>query len=77
MGMGKKGCGTRFNSLDTEMLTRIRDALDFDAAPAAVLLTAVEGKAFCAGGDIKHVAALPSPREKVTESARAHSYILS
>ena len=47
------------------MLTRIRDALAAEAPPAAVLLTAVEGKAFSAGGDIKHVDALPSHREKV------------
>jgi len=62
----------KFNSLDTEMLTTIRDALDEalgdgsrPPACAGILLSAVEGRAFCAGGDIKHVAALKSPRERV------------
>lgn len=56
----------KFNSLNTEMLTIIRDALDEHADEIrGVLLSAVEGRAFCAGGDIKHVSGLGSEEERI------------
>jgi enoyl-CoA hydratase/carnithine racemase len=61
----------KFNSLNSEMLNLINAALDAhlgdgSAAPSCtgVLLTAVEGRAFCAGGDINHVASM-SREDKV------------
>ena len=56
----------KFNSLNTEMLTIIRDALDEHADEMrGVLLSAVEGRAFCAGGDIKHVSGMGSEEERI------------
>ena len=58
----------KFNSLDTEMLTLIRDALDEHGSSGeleGVVLSAAEGKAFCAGGDIKHVDGLPDAAARV------------
>jgi enoyl-CoA hydratase/carnithine racemase len=57
----------KFNSLDTEMLTLIRDALDAHAAElkGVILSAALGGRAFSAGGDIKHVAALPDAAARV------------
>lgn len=61
----------KFNSLDSEMLTIINAALDThlgdgSSSPscAGVLITAVEGRAFCAGGDVNHLASL-SGEDKV------------
>jgi len=62
---------TQFNSLDSEMLTIINAALDahlgdgsVSPSCAGVLITAVEGRAFCAGGDVNHLASL-SREDKV------------
>ena len=58
----------KFNSLDTEMLKLINAALESNLGSASrctgILLTAVEGRAFSAGADIKHIASL-SREEKV------------
>jgi enoyl-CoA hydratase/carnithine racemase len=61
----------KFNSLDSEMLTIINAALDahlgdgsVSPSCAGVLITAVEGRAFCAGGDVNHLASL-SREDKV------------
>jgi len=61
----------KFNSLDSEMLTMINAALDThlgdgSSSPscAGILITAVEGRAFCAGGDVNHLASL-SREDKV------------
>ena len=50
----------KFNALDSEMLDLLLEAIDRAIIEGAtgILLTATQGKAFCAGGDIKHVAGL-------------------
>ena len=60
----------KFNSLDTEMLTLISEALDLHVGPrgkqpscSGIILTSVEGRAFSAGGDIKHVVSLAPPAQ--------------
>ena len=76
----------KLHSLDTEMLTLLRDALATHAPPlpsgafsgeeeaaatrapcrAIVIRSApLGGRAFCAGGDVAHVAALGGARERV------------
>jgi enoyl-CoA hydratase len=55
---------SKFNSLDREMLEAIGAALR-GPRPAGILLSAVPGKAFCAGGDIKYASELPTALEKV------------
>jgi len=62
-----------FGSIDAEMLTLMKDAInahglgtEVSEVPAeGILLTSIPGKAFSAGADIKNLAAA-SPREKVT-----------
>lgn len=51
----------RFNALSAEMLTALQNALDSVAqdASARVVVLAAEGKAFCAGHNLKDMAAHP------------------
>ena len=55
----------KFNSLDTEMLEIISRALDDHLGSATgIVLSAAPGRAFCAGGDIKHVVSLPAEERR-------------
>lgn len=51
----------RFNALSADMLTALQNALDFVAQDgnARVVVLAAEGKAFCAGHNLKDMAAHP------------------
>jgi enoyl-CoA hydratase/carnithine racemase len=53
--------GTRFNALSADMLTALQQALDAVAADetARVVVLAAAGKAFCAGHNLKDMAANP------------------
>ena len=56
---------SKYNSLDTELLMLIHNSLDNFVGVAKGILICAEGRAFCAGGDIKHVSILSNSREKV------------
>jgi enoyl-CoA hydratase/carnithine racemase len=52
----------RFNALGAEMLVALQQALDAVAADASarVVVLAAQGKAFCAGHNLKDMAATPN-----------------
>ena len=54
--------GERFNPLSEEMMTALQSAIDAIAADASVrvVVLAANGKAFCAGHDLKQMRASPS-----------------
>lgn len=56
----------KYNSLDADMLRSIRDCLDENIPSCrGVILCAVEGRAFCAGADVKYVASLSPQTERI------------